>query len=328
MHRRRAFSLIELLVVIAIVAVLLGLLLPAVQKAREAACRAKCQNHLKQLGLAVHSFENVAGKFPAGGAYPVGATAPDAYSVHTRLLPYLEQGSVYARINLGDSPTTQPDVAGLPIPGFVCPSEVMDQAVTPAKVTYPLNYAANLGTWFVYDPATGRGGDGAFPINRATRPADFADGLSQTVGFAEVKGYQCYVVNTAGPTVLGTAPPTSPADVLALAATGYYRGDVGHTEWASAPSHQSAVSFVLPPNTSVQYNAYGVVVDVDVVTQVEGSSATKPTYSAVTSRSYHVNHLVNVVLMDGSVRGVTPSISRAAWRAAGTRDGGEALGLD
>jgi len=191
-----------------------------------------------------------------------------------------------------------------------------------------LNYAVNLGTWFIWDPVTGRGSDGALAVNELHRPADITDGLSNTVAFAEVKAYQPYARNTSSPTALNAPPPTTPAEVAALAASGSYRGEVGHTEWTDSPSHQSAFSFVLPPNTRVPFDVNGVTVDVDVLTQVEGSSATKPTYSAVTSRSYHTGGIVNVLLMDGSVRQVRSSISQAAWRAAGTRSGGEVLGLD
>jgi prepilin-type processing-associated H-X9-DG protein len=72
----------------------------------------------------------------------------------------------------------------------------------------------------------------------------------------------------------------------------------------------------------------GVTLDIDLLTQVEGSHATKPTYSAVTSRSYHSGGAVNVALMDGSVRTVSRSVALAAWRAAGSRNGGEVIGLD
>ena len=165
-------------------------------------------------------------------------------------------------------------------------------------------------------------------MNRTTRTGDFTDGLSNTVAFAEVKAYQPYVRNTSAPTGLGAAYPADAAAVTALAASGAYRGEIGHTEWTDSPSHQSGFSFVLTPNTRVPYMASGVEVDIDLLTQVEGSSPTKPTYSAVTSRSNHSGGLVNVLLMDGSVRSVNKSITLAAWRAAGTRNGGEVIGLD
>jgi prepilin-type N-terminal cleavage/methylation domain-containing protein/prepilin-type processing-associated H-X9-DG protein len=329
---RRGFTLIELLVVIAIIAILIGLLLPAVQKVREAANRMKCSNNLKQIGLALHNYESVAQNYPPGGQYPVGVVSNDVYSVQARLLPFIEQGNLYALINLNAVPATQLDVIKQRIATYICPSETRDRARdqggTPPKITYPLNYAVNLGTWFIWDPVTGRGSDGALAVNELLRPADITDGLSNTVAFAEVKAYQPYARNTSSPTALNAPPPTTPAEVAALAASGSYRGEVGHTEWTDSPSHQSAFSFVFPPNTRVPFDVNGVTVDVDVLTQVEGSSATKPTYSAVTSRSYHAGGIVNVLLMDGSVRPVRSSISQAAWRAAGTRSGGEVLGLD
>ena len=103
--RRRAFTLIELLVVIAIIAVLIGLLLPAVQKVREAAARAKCQNNLKQIGLAMHNYHTANGAFPMGSSIapqldvPLQQSIWSAWSAQALMLPYMEKGSLYNSIN-------------------------------------------------------------------------------------------------------------------------------------------------------------------------------------------------------------------------------------
>mgnify|MGYP006274854655 CR=1 FL=1 len=323
---RRAFTLIELLVVIAIIAILVGLLVPAVQKVREAANRMKCANNLKQIGLALHNYQSVAEKYPPGGTYPVGAIANDVYSVQARLLPFIEQGNLYAQIDLNATPATQLQVIGQRIAIYLCPSEIADRSRDQGggKITYPLNYGANFGTWFIWSPASGQGGDGALPVNQQTRPADFLDGLSNTIAFSEVKAYQSYVRNTASPTTLGQPAPSDTATVAAMAATGSYRGEVGHTEWTDSPCHQTGVSFVFTPNTRVPFTAGGATLDIDLLTQVEGSHASKPSYAAITSRSYHSGG-VNTLLMDGSVRFMNQSITTAAWRAFGTRAGGEVI---
>ncbi len=326
MKTRRAFTLIELLVVIAIIAVLIGLLLPAVQKVREAANRMKCANNLKQIGLALHNYENTVSQYPPAGIYPVGRTAGDVYSVQARLLPYLEQGNLYRMIDLTATPASQPDVIKQRIAVYLCPSEQNDKPRQDGDlIKYPLNYAANLGTWFIWAPATGHGGNGAVAVNTPTRPADFTDGMSNTIAFAEVKAYQPYVRNTATPTSLNAPFPADIAAVTALAGTGSFRGAIGHTEWTDSPCHQSGFSFVFPPNTRVPFEDSGTTYDIDLLTQVEGSHASKPSYAVITSRSYH-SGVVNVLLMDGSVRTVSSNIAIGTWRALGSRNGGEVLG--
>jgi len=322
-NRRSGFTLIELLVVIAIIAVLIALLLPAVQQAREAARRSQCKNNLKQIGLALHNYLDTYTKFPPGGTYASGTTAGGGWSAQARLLPFVDQANLQNLIDFSRNYNVAPNqnvVTAQRIALFMCPSDVNDRPFPDGATTYyPTSYAANYGSWFLWDPVSGRVGDGVFAPNSKFADRDITDGTSNTIGFSEVKAWQSYLRE------IGTPAPALPASPAAVSALGGTLKDSGHNEWCDARLNQTGFTSVFGPNTKVPHIDAGVTYDVDWVNQREGSSATVPTYGAMTSRSYHVG-IVNSLLMDGSVRSLSENIDLLLWRALATRSGGEVLG--
>jgi prepilin-type N-terminal cleavage/methylation domain-containing protein/prepilin-type processing-associated H-X9-DG protein len=351
-NRRTAFTLIELLVVIAVIAVLIGLLLPAVQAAREAARRMQCTNNLKQIGIAIHSYHDAFQVLPfsKGGDYM--SVIPDApvyarWSTHSQLLGFTEQRPLYDAINFNLPPET-PDVSldGMSFQPayedphrenatacrvvlnlFLCPS---DPASTPDWQAGN-SYVVNQGCWLcdVCEALPSKMFPGVLPqgpfYNRScVRISGIVDGTSQTTFFSEKRR--------------GQGTPNAKTDLfqmpnaMSLDMT-YQTCQSLDPSSAMTYTRRMGAAWAVGAMTCIEYNHVAVPNAVSCAGTMSsmGNGMGMMDSSMMVNMSVQIppssNHpgMVNILLGDGSVRPIKDTVSLPVWRGLGTRNGGEVL---
>jgi prepilin-type processing-associated H-X9-DG protein len=324
------FTLIEVLVIIGILALVAGLLLPAVQSARESARRWQCQNNLKQLGLALNHYQDVFQRYPppntaSGRAYYIGV-----YSVHARILPYLDQVPLYDSINFltGAIPL---ETMGLgPVPAFLMYGIEANATASATSVsiflcpsdggpfqTHGCNYRGNTGV----GPGSHTmaefpdGGNGLMPESESVSAASVPDGLSNTAAFGERlrgSGRRSAPDPARDYFALGTLAEN--ADQLLIGCRAFARRDsdtlvVAGRWWFLSGRERTLYNHAQSPN--------GHIPDCLYPSMITGEGM-------ATARSFHPGG-VNSCMGDGSVRFVTEGVDLRVWRAIGSRNGGESF---
>lgn len=305
-HRRTAFTLVELLVAIAIIGILVALLLPAVQAAREAARRMQCTNNIRQIGVALHNYHGVYQTFP-----PARMPFPLVHSPQARILPYIEQESLQRLVNYNQSPSSAANLAAsqMVLKTFICPSD------GPGRVNGSphggTNYVANVGSGTVSYGLIASG-DGVF-TQTPNGLRELFDGTSNTALFSE---------SLLGPGVTGgTTPPKDPRrEVLEVAGgndttpgdcaagTGTWSAMRGG-KWIDGHYGNALYNHYFTPNAA-QWDC--------------GNGFHNKALS--TARSMHPGG-VNVLLGDGHVVLMSNDVALDVWRNISTRVGGEAVTL-
>lgn len=305
LRSRSGFTLIELLVVIAIIAILIGLLLPAVQKIREAANRMKCSNNMKQIGLAIHNFEGAIGTFPMG--FTEQGLDRRRENWYQFILPYMEQENMFrsymadttGRNSTGDQwihQMTGQHVRDV-VSTMVCPSDgnTPGRGANGGTTAFQANYAVCAGgmTWSgttptQVDTANGNPG-GMFFRDSVVRMSGVTDGLSNTLMLSEG------IIRTNG--------------------VGAW-GELGGV-WGGAPHGAYAFSAFQVPNTTVPDRVYTCKSTTFPGAPCESGFTAGLAGRWNFARSRHTNG-VNVAMGDGSVRFISNTINTQTWRTLGT----------
>jgi prepilin-type N-terminal cleavage/methylation domain-containing protein/prepilin-type processing-associated H-X9-DG protein len=314
-RRVRGFTLIELLVVIAIIAVLISLLLPAVQQAREAARRSQCKNNLKQIGLAIQNYESSHTVFPPGRL-----NFPMVFSAHAQLLPYLDAGNVRNQIDFNTAPTfcnpcatlTANDIVSRTIvPIFLCPS---DFGKVPGSPFAPTSYVGTVGSG-VGASSSIKTGDGVIYSGSDIGFKAVLDGMSNTVAFSEstVGGGTNPSSPSGGPPqdsareVLELTGATVTTDASCVPGSGGNWSGMRGAKWMNGHYGDTLYNHYYRPNS----------------TQFDCGNASH-NFAQTAARSNH-NGGVHLLLCDGSVRFANDNIDLKTWRALATRYGKEVL---
>ncbi|MFN0055395.1 MAG: DUF1559 domain-containing protein [Planctomycetales bacterium] len=334
-RKRAAFTLIELLVVIAIIGILVSLLLPAVQQAREAARRSQCQNNLKQIGLALQNYADNFRVLPSGRLVNPVSGQGHCFSAYAHLLPYLDQAPLYQQIDFISNPDIIPGnnaaVTGAMLAVLQCPSD----AARIIQVGFGVhNYPFNTGTTYPVSPRNPSGTKitGMFFENSAVRFAEVLDGLSHTVCISEtVKGdpggpstwdgvsFTNGFVLTRGNNNVLTGPELTDY-ASQCSGAGLLLQQTRGSKWLyGAPGH-SLYNHIRPPNDRSGPDCRG---------GIPHSNKTDAQWVIlshnVTSHSEHVGG-VYALFCDGHVQFISDSVALATWQGMGSRYGSEILG--